>query len=109
MREITELEIQLIRHLLEKAGKQVRIPKMVRPLKDGKMGSISFDLKGLQESNSPIIGGSFFDSDGVLVDFELTADKNNELYELDMWKVDFSRLLRYPDLNELKVTPLKND
>ena len=109
MREITELELQLIRLLLEKAGKQVRIPKMVRPLKDEEMGSISFDLKGLQERNSQIISGSFLDSDGVLVDFELTADKNNELYELDIWKVDFSRLLRYPDLNKLKITPLNND
>lgn len=82
---------------------------MVRPLKDGGMGSISFDLKGLRKRASQIIGGSFMDADGVLVDFELTADENNELFELDLWKVDFSRLLRYPQLNEIKITPHNND
>ncbi|MCB0541115.1 MAG: hypothetical protein KDE33_26650 [Bacteroidetes bacterium] len=109
MREISESELQLVCYLLEKAGKQCHIPKMVRPLKDDGMGSISFDLNGLKKRDTQIIGGSFNDSDGVLVDFELTADENNELFELDLWKVDFSRLLRYPQLNEIKITPHNKD
>ncbi|EAZ79301.1 DUF6984 family protein [Algoriphagus machipongonensis] len=108
MREISKSELKLVSYLLEKAGRQTHIPKMVRPLQDGGMGSISFDLKGSRKRDSQIIGGSFKDSDGVLVDFELTADENNEVYELDLWKVDFSILLRYPQLNEIKITPHNN-
>ena len=108
MREISKSELKLVNYLLEKAGKPTQIPKMVRPLKDGGMGSISFDLKESRKRDSQIIGGSFKDSDGVLVDFELTADENNELFELDLWKVDFSRLLKYPQLNEITITPHNN-
>lgn len=49
------------------------------------------------------------DSDGILVDFEITTDEDNELFELDLWKVDFSKLLSYPQLNEIKITPHNND
>ncbi len=103
MREISKLELKLVSYLLEKAGKQLHIPKMVRPLKDGGMGSISFDLVGVRKRRTKIIGGSFIDSDDILVDFELTSDENNELYELEFWKVDFSRLLRYPQWNEIRL------
>lgn len=108
MREISKSELKLVSYLLEKAGKQTHIPNLIRPLKDEGMGSISFDLKGSRKRVSQIIGGSFKDSDGVLVDFELTADENNELFELDLWKVDFSRLLKYPQLNVIKITPHNN-
>ena len=47
----------------------------IRPLKDGGMGSISFDLKGLQKRDSQIIGGSFNDSDGdTLKNIEVDHD-----------------------------------
>ena len=108
MREISKSEFKLITYLLAKAGTEYDVPNMVKPLKDGGMGSISFDLKGLRKRHSQIIGGTFKDSDGVLVDFELTTDENNELFELDLWKVDFSRLLRYPELNEIKITSHSN-
>lgn len=79
---------------------------MVKTLEDGEMGSISFDLKGTQQRETQITAGNFYDLDGTMVDFELTADKEGNLYELDLWKTDFSKLIALPELNEIKlITP----
>ena len=73
-------------------------------MKDGRMGSISFDLKGDQSRTRQIIAGNFKDKDGVIVDFELTADNEGNLFELDIWKVDFSPLISLPNEKEIKIT-----
>ena len=73
-------------------------------MKDGRMGSISFDLKGDQSRTRQIIAGNFKDKDGVIVDFELTADNEGNLFELDIWKGDFSPLISLPNEKEIKIT-----
>lgn len=45
------------------------------------------------------------DDDGVSVIIELNVDERDKLFELDLWKVDFSPLRRYPNPEDLK--PLK--
>lgn len=47
--------------------------------------------------------GSFRDSDGVLASVTLNADQFGELVELDLWKVDFSPLNRYPDPDDFEI------
>jgi hypothetical protein len=39
----------------------------------------------------------FSDEDGAVVTVQLNLDNHNNLYELDVWKTDFSPLKRFPD------------
>ncbi len=69
---------------------------------DGGMGSLYLSLSG-EMITKRLFGDDisechFFDSDGVYVIVHLNLDKNGDLFELDIWKTDFSRLLKFPDL-----------
>jgi hypothetical protein len=100
MRQIKPLELELIQKLTN--GK-FAIPSHVIELNDGKMGSVSFDLDKNKTRNRKIVEAEYRDSDGILVSIELTADKEDNLFELDLWKVDFSPLITYPTFDKLKI------
>lgn len=104
MRKISNSEKQFIIILLKHSTLKVEIPEMVIQLKDEKMGSISFDIDQNQSRNERIVSGNFMDDDGILVDFELTIDKQGNLFELDLWKVDFNQLVSFPKENEIEIT-----
>ena len=42
------------------------------------------------------------DSDGALITFALNLDGSGALYELDVWKDDFSRVISWPDPSRLR-------
>jgi uncharacterized lipoprotein YehR (DUF1307 family) len=48
-----------------------------------------------------LVEAQYHDSDGVLVVITIYSDKNRELFEVDIWKVDFSPLRRYPSPSDL--------
>jgi hypothetical protein len=100
MRSLKKIEFELISKLTK--GK-IRIPNKVVDMNDGNMGSISFDLEKKNRRYRQIAAGEFYDSDGVLVDFELTIDKNKQLFEFDFWKVDFSPLKEYPTIEKIRL------
>jgi len=100
MRTIKSNEIELIKKL---TNGLFEIPELVRDMDDGKMGSISFDIEKRQTRNDQISAAEYIDADGILVDIELTSDKNGKLFELDFWKVDFSPLKVYPTIEKLKI------
>jgi hypothetical protein len=78
---------------------------LVVEMRDGGMGSIRF-LNGSDRRRSHSIAeAEYVDDDGVSVNIELNVDERDELFELDLWKVDFSPLRRYPNPEDLK--PLK--
>jgi hypothetical protein len=103
MRQITDDEHKLLFYLIGQSGSEKQIPDKVLSMKGG-TGSISFDMNGSGCRTTQLIAGTFNDQDGVLVDFELTCDQHGNLFELDMWKVDFSQLKRLPELEEIKIT-----
>jgi hypothetical protein len=77
----------------------------VQDMPDGGMGSIRF-VQGLPEERifgEEIAEGLFHDADGVPVSVALNIDQFDDLFELDLWKVDFSPLIRYPDLKDLAI------
>jgi hypothetical protein len=92
----TRLEDELGRPLAE---------VLVGDMSDGGMGSIRFCATEPQRRlyGSTIGEGSFLDRDGTLVWVALNLDQFGNLFELDMWKVDFSPLLRYPDPRDFKI------
>lgn len=71
----------------------------VEDMADGGMGSIRF-LQG-SSGESPVFDkavaeAEYVDADGVVVSIVLNVDQQGDLFELDIWKVDFSPLREYP-------------
>ncbi|MEN3323867.1 hypothetical protein VP395_09020 [Mariniflexile soesokkakense] len=99
MRILKDKEIELIEFLTDS---KFEIPHIVRDLNDGKMGSISFDIEDKWSRCDQIAAAQFIDEDGILVDVELTSNINGGLFELDFWKVDFSSLVSFPNIEKVK-------
>lgn len=76
---------------------------LVCEMNDGKMGSLKLMNNTLTENSLSVFGKQiseyqFVDSDGVDVMVSLNIDNNNQLYELDIWKTDFSPLNKFPNI-----------
>lgn len=106
LRNPTLDELRLIDFLI-KNSKEFYLPKDWRPLlkvkdmEDGGMGSLLLFPEGKIRKNR-IFGGQisefqFQDDDGIQVVASLNVDKNGELFELDIWKTNFSKLIRIPE------------
>jgi hypothetical protein len=104
-RKIRENEKELIVFLLEKLNLNVAdypINEDVFEYEGGKMGSISLN-------NNPdayagdLIQVEYIDADNTPVMITLTHDTEGQLLDLDFWKTDFSKLLKYPTLSEIKL------
>ena len=102
-RKIREYEKALIVFLLEKLNLNVSdypINEDVFEYEGGKMGSISLN-------NDPdayagdLIQVEYIDTDNTPVMITLTHDAEGQLLDLDFWKTDFSKLLKYPTIEEI--------
>ena len=73
-------------------------------MNDGGMGSLQFRADCPKDSIfvNVVSEAEFIDSDGTLVSIALMLDGDNQLFELDIWKVDFSPLITLPAVNQLK-------
>ena len=74
----------------------------VRSMTDGGMGGLIIFL-GEENSQNRQFGEQiseycFLDKDGVTVIASLNVDNKGNLFELDIWKTDFSKLIKFPDL-----------
>ena len=98
-REIRECEQQLIIFLLENLGlnpKNYPLPNTVEEYEGGIMGSIGLGNPEISPYKKDLVQVKYVDSDEIEVIITLTQDTNNQLLDLDFWKVDFSKLLTYP-------------
>jgi hypothetical protein len=65
---------------------------------DGGMGSLLLlPPRGDRVVSAQVAKAEFDDADGIPVSATLNLDDAGALFELDIWKVDFSRLQRLPD------------
>jgi len=80
---------------------------LVEDMNDGGMGSVCFmPLSGKIQRFGKVVGeAEYLDEDNVPVSILVNVDDENQLYELDFWKVDFSSLIQYPQPEQLKVKP----
>jgi hypothetical protein len=73
----------------------------VRELGDGGMGSLRLSLSATQQDKATAgkltAETQFEDADGVVVLASLYTDREGKLFELDVWKTDYGRLIRIPD------------
>jgi hypothetical protein len=107
-RAIRQDEFELVSYLLQliKDRPEISIPKLVSDLDDGGMGSIRFDLGDKRQFGNELIQVNYVDDEGIDVIISLYLDDQNDLFELEFWKVNFNELKRYPkpkDYNKLKI------
>ena len=105
-RKPTIQEERLLELLVKKSS--VTIPDnwkdglLVRPMDDGEMGSLYLFPQG-DVIEGRVLGEQvsdfqFTDLDGIEVIASLNLDNAGNLFELDIWKTDFGKLLKLPDL-----------
>ncbi|WP_010514209.1 DUF6984 family protein [Leptospira licerasiae] len=105
-RKITLDEGRLLKFLIKKSDielyKRININKLkVQEMDDGGMGSLVFLTNNKERKMDKCIANtSFYDEDGTEVSATLNIDQYGDLYELDLWKVDFSRLKKIPEIFE---------
>lgn len=75
---------------------------LVRPMDDGKMGSLYLFPQGnvieRRVFGEQVSDFQFIDLDGIEVIASLNLDNTGNLFELDIWKTDFGKLLKLPNL-----------
>jgi hypothetical protein len=105
IRKLTSKEEKLLESLIKKASLSFSFNwkerLKVSPMKDGGMGGLVLFPDGKKTDRlkfgEMVSDFQFFDSDGVLVIASLYLDSNGNLFELDIWKTDCSKLIRFPD------------
>jgi len=98
MRSLNGQEIPLVAHLLSLTGRTDGLSSLqVEPMSDGGMGSLRIGGSDAgRQFGESIAEAKFADIDGVLVSAVLTVDSEGYLFEVDIWRVDFNPLLRWP-------------
>lgn len=109
-RHLRPHEMELLSTMLGRAPAGERFlaalaTSLVEEMQDGDMGSLRFRPPGFydQRFGRQIAEAEFTDSDGVLVSAAINLDDRGHLFELDIWKMDFSPLKRYPNAGEVRV------
>jgi hypothetical protein len=105
-RGLREEEAQLIRLLLKGTWTQEKINSellgsLVYDMQDGGMGSIRFAGRPGRKMRREMAEAQYTDVDGIDVLITVNLDEDDHLFELDIWKVDFSPLRRYPKSSDL--------
>ncbi|HET6993567.1 MAG TPA: hypothetical protein VFI06_01235 [Chitinophagaceae bacterium] len=101
-RTLEKEELELLSCLLKAIGKNIfDLDKTkVIPLDDGGIGSL-YIVHEKKEKDSRRFGAvlyekEFLDTDRVPILIALNVDQDGDLFELDIWKVDFSPVKLYP-------------
>lgn len=98
-RKIRQEEIVLVSFLLQQCNFTIveyPIAEEVYEYEGGIMGSVNFAGSDPEAYAGDLIQAEYKDADGVEVVITLTRDNSNRLLDLDFWKMDFSKLIRYP-------------
>jgi len=101
-------EESFIRALLRRArdGEHLLVQlehAQVLDINDGKMGSVQFAGHDIRFLGSCLVKAQYVDRDGIPVSIVLNTDTTGQLYELDIWKADFSSLQAYPVFERMTI------
>ena len=80
---------------------------IVTDMADGGMGSLRFVGNRSNKMGKVLCEAETVDSDNVPLEISINLDKDGRLFELDIWKVDFSSLQTYPSPSTLKFLNTK--
>ncbi len=106
LRKLSPAEERFLQFMVEKAS--LSLPPdwkdkiMVKPMDDGGMGSLLLFPDGIETQNrvfeKTAAEHEFKDADKTDVLASLNIDRSGQLLELDIWKMNFDPLIRFPDL-----------
>jgi len=106
-RPLTSAERQLLQAMLARVKPEIETTLtsvLVKDMDDGGMRSLRFVTHGAQRHlGGAIAQAEYLDEDGVPVYITINVDREDRLYEVDFWKVDFSPLKRYPRPSDIKI------
>jgi len=94
-------------HFLLTLGERVEVADqlLVEPMDDGSMGSFRIGEVAIpRKLGCAVAEVQFSDADGIPVTAVLNVDTEDRLYEVDVWKVNFAPLQRWP--TELEMVPV---
>lgn len=106
----TKTEKNLIGFLIKQSSKESLLDCLdtilVCPMNDGGMGSILIFNK--DDEPDRVFGEQisecyFVDEDGVDVVVSLNVDNKGNLFELDIWKINFSPVINLPDFGNFSL------
>jgi hypothetical protein len=107
-RKLSSEEIVLIRKLLafaqrEEMGADLE-EREVRAIPGGEVGSLVFapTAPGERKFGQVLATAEAPDSDGAAITIALNLDRSGALYELDIWREDFSHVITLPDAGSLR-------
>ncbi len=106
LRKPTIEEKKLIEFLVQKSDEEIFQKDLdslkVKSMDDGDMGSLKLVLDTVSQDNrifgKAINEYSFDDEDGIKVITTLYLDKDGRLFELDMWKTNYEKVIKIPEL-----------
>jgi hypothetical protein len=101
-RPLTPKERDLVVFILGRDSDLLAHVDLVEEMNDGGMDSLCFVGTRDRRFGNCIGSAEFDDADGVPVSVSLNVDQHGELFELDIWKTDFSPLQRIAPLGELR-------
>lgn len=108
-RKLTVKEVEIIEYLAQKAGYSLA-PNWAEsvvayPLTNdaiGAIGIVANNAKNYVSQRCHLIADcQFYDDDKVGVLVSLYVDLEKNLYELDFWKFDFSKILTIPPIDKM--------
>lgn len=98
--EERELIVGMLRHAGRLDLRQNLEEREVVSMGDGGMGSVQF-LDAISMRQSELVRASATDIDGVTLEIALNINCEKLISELDIWKVDFSRIIKIPSPDNL--------
>jgi hypothetical protein len=103
MRNLYEYELALMTALLAMANRSDDAKDLlVSPMNDGGMGSLLIGQPNSSRKMSKAVAQVHFkDSDGTLITAALNLDQFGDLFELDIWRVDFKSIQRWPNAEDI--------
>lgn len=105
-RRIRNDEAALLRAMLRDRSAEwtAQIPgAMVKQMTDGAQASFQFasKLPGFRRFGKQVAEAAYTDDDGTHVSITINVDENGDLFELDVWKVDDTPLIRFPTPDDI--------
>lgn len=102
VRPLTRAEADLLFKLIDMLPQAVELRRqmadaLVQDAKDGSMGSLRFVNGNDDRKARKAVAARSLDADGISLEITLNLDQYGKLFELDVWKVDFSPLSRLPE------------
>lgn len=104
-------EAKLIRSMLGASKDSAALMRQVdvgtvQDMLDGGMGSLRFSSDEPRRLGSVVAEADYVDIDGVPVSIVINVDQNGQLFELDIWKVNFLPLECYPSPEKIGIKQL---